>query len=111
MAHVLLASNTGSAAPTVAAAKELTQIAPDKVDVVVGACRMRMEARLLEERNRKRLGQEKSTLASWPSSDSRRGGMRNAPTVIAYAMIGTHNATVKASELLDLGSSSLRMIP
>ncbi|GAB1579126.1 hypothetical protein [Bordetella petrii] len=42
LAHVLLASKTGLVAPTVAAVKELTQIAPDRVDVVVDACQMRM---------------------------------------------------------------------
>lgn len=44
-------------------------------------------------------------------ADSRRDGIRNAPELTAYAVAGTHNATVKALELLGLGSSSLRTIP
>jgi len=42
LAHVLLASKTGLVAPTAAAVKELSQLAPDRVDVVVDACQMRM---------------------------------------------------------------------
>src|SRR5690606_8792075 len=47
LAHVLLASKTGLVAPTVAAVNELTDLAPDRVDVVVDACQMRMDFREL----------------------------------------------------------------
>lgn len=44
-------------------------------------------------------------------AESRRNGVRGAPPLTAYAVVGTHNATTKALELLGLGSSCLRTIP
>ena len=43
--------------------------------------------------------------------DSRQNGLRNTAALTAYAVAGAHNATVKALELLGLGSSALRTIP
>ena len=43
--------------------------------------------------------------------DSRRDGLQGMPRLAAYAVKGVHNATVKALELLGIGSSSLRTIP
>lgn len=43
--------------------------------------------------------------------DSRRDGLAGSPRLVAYALKGVHNATVKALELLGLGSSALRTIP
>ena len=42
--------------------------------------------------------------------DSRRDGMQGTPRLAAYAVKGVHNATVKALELLGIGSSALRSI-
>ena len=42
LAHVLLASKTGLCAPSTVAVNKLIAIAPDRVDVVVDACQMRM---------------------------------------------------------------------
>lgn len=44
-------------------------------------------------------------------ADSRRLGIRGGPALTLYAAEGVHNATVKAAELLGLGSSALRCIP
>ena len=43
--------------------------------------------------------------------DSRRDGVQGMPRLAAYAAKGVHNATVKALELLGLGTSALRTIP
>jgi len=43
-------------------------------------------------------------------ADSRRVGIQGAPRLAAYGAEGVHNATVKALELLGLGSSALRRI-
>lgn len=43
--------------------------------------------------------------------ESRHAGIHDAPPLAAYAVKGVHNATVKALELLGLGSSALRTIP
>ncbi|MBF0212258.1 MAG: amino acid decarboxylase [Magnetococcales bacterium] len=42
---------------------------------------------------------------------SRKEGIQALPRLTAYAMTGVHNATLKALELLGLGSSALRTIP
>lgn len=47
LAHVLLASKTGLVAPSISVVKELTSMAPDRVDVVVDACQMRMNFKSL----------------------------------------------------------------
>jgi aromatic-L-amino-acid decarboxylase len=44
-------------------------------------------------------------------ADSRRQGIRGGPPLTLYAAEGVHNATVKAAELLGLGSQALRHIP
>lgn len=41
---------------------------------------------------------------------SRRDGIQGTPRLAAYAVKGVHNATVKALELLGIGSSALRSI-
>ena len=43
--------------------------------------------------------------------ESRRDGVQGMPRLAAYAVKGVHNATVKALELLGLGTSALRTIP
>ena len=42
--------------------------------------------------------------------DSRRDGIQATPRLAAYAVKGVHNATVKALELLGIGSAALRSI-
>jgi len=44
-------------------------------------------------------------------ADSRRQGIQGTTQLAAYAVKGVHNATVKALELLGIGSSALRSIP
>ncbi|TVP97479.1 MAG: aspartate aminotransferase family protein [Planctomycetaceae bacterium] len=41
----------------------------------------------------------------------RRTGVRDAPQLTAYAVEGVHQATIKAIELLGLGSDNLRLVP
>ncbi|HNP35701.1 MAG TPA: hypothetical protein PKK10_07600 [Woeseiaceae bacterium] len=43
LAHVLWASKTGLVAPSEAAVEQLISLAPDRVDVVIDACQMRMD--------------------------------------------------------------------
>lgn len=49
LAHVLIGSKTGLSGPSDAAVQELLDLAPDRVDVVVDACQMRVDHALLGE--------------------------------------------------------------